>query len=67
MLQHHQQKKQYVHCDIKADNIMVCGDIIKIIDWDLAVKNNTYSKDEVCTLNYHGSATHQSPLITKYL
>jgi serine/threonine protein kinase len=61
------QKKNYVHCDIKADNVMVCGDIIKIIDWDLAVKNNSYDKIEVCKLNYHGSATHQSPLITKFL
>lgn len=61
------QKKQYVHCDIKADNIMVCGGVIKIIDWDLAVKNISYTKDHICNLNYHGSATHQSPLITKYL
>lgn len=57
------QEKHYVHCDIKADNIMVCGKLIKLIDWDLAVKNTNYDEDTICKLSYHGSATHQSPLI----
>jgi len=57
------QEKHYVHCDIKADNIMVCGKLIKLIDWDLAVKNTKYDEETICKLSYHGSATHQSPLI----
>jgi len=61
------QEKHYVHCDIKADNIMVCGKLIKLIDWDLAVKNTNYDKETICELNYHGSATHQSPLILEII
>jgi tRNA A-37 threonylcarbamoyl transferase component Bud32 len=67
------QEKNYVHCDIKADNIMICDGAAKLIDWDLAIKNadvsgnENYNKDTVCKNRYHGSGTHQSPLITKYL
>ena len=63
------QNKNYVHCDIKADNIMICDGAAKLIDWDLSIKNadGIYSKDNVCKNRYHGSGTHQSPMITKYL
>jgi serine/threonine protein kinase len=64
------QQKNYVHCDIKADNIMICDGAAKLIDWDLAIKNvsdNYYNIYKICENRYHGSGTHQSPLITKYL
>lgn len=61
------QDKNYVHCDIKADNIMICDGKAKLIDWDLAIKNVNFNKDTICKNRYHGSGTHQSPLITKYL
>jgi serine/threonine protein kinase len=63
------QNKNYVHCDIKADNIMICNGTAKLKDWDLAIKNDSdnYNIDKVCENRYHGSGTHQSPLITKYL
>jgi hypothetical protein len=50
---------------LKQIIFMVCGKLIKLIDWDLAVKNTNYNKDTICKLSYHGSATHQSPLILK--
>jgi serine/threonine protein kinase len=64
------QNKGYVHCDIKADNIMICGGNATIIDWDLAIKHNDendYKNPTFCTKRYHGSSTHQSPLITEIL
>ena len=63
------QEKKYVHCDIKADNIMICGTDAKLIDWDLAIKHtdDNYAIKTICENRYHGSGTHQSPLIADYL
>ncbi len=56
----------YTHCDIKADNIMLCGETVKLIDWDKTVYtpeiniNNTH---EICENDYTGSSSHTSPLM----
>lgn len=57
------QKNNYTHCDIKADNIMLCGKDFKLIDWDLAVYTKEYTKEEICKNRYIGSATHTSKIL----
>ena len=57
------QINNYVHCDIKADNIMICNDQYKLIDWDLSVYTPEYTLEEICKNRYHGSATHTSPVL----
>ena len=61
------QNNNYVHCDIKADNIMLCPSsdhsVFKLIDWDLAVNTETYTKSVICKNRYIGSATHTSPIL----
>ena len=61
------QRHNYNHCDIKADNIMVCGGNVKLIDWDLAQKTQNYELEEICGKRYYGSSTHTSPLIENLL
>ncbi len=57
------QQNKYTHCDIKADNIMICNDIAKLIDWDKAIYMDNPTKANVCEANYFGSSTHTSDII----
>jgi len=65
------QNNNYAHCDIKADNIMLCpslageGKEFKLIDWDLAVSTTKFIKSVICLNKYFGSATHTSPMLEK--
>ncbi len=57
------QMNNYTHCDIKADNIMMCDGKFKLIDWDLCVHTPSYDKHTVCKNRYIGSATHTSKML----
>lgn len=55
------QSNNFAHCDIKADNIIICQDKFKLIDWDLAMPTNEFDMNA----RYFGSSTHSSPVIVK--
>ncbi len=57
------QQNQYTHCDIKADNIMICNGVAKLIDWDKAVYMPEPTQINVCAQDYFGSSTHTSDLV----
>jgi serine/threonine protein kinase len=61
------QSVDVCHCDIKADNIMKCGDRFQFIDWDLAVRTDQYTPEAFCSKRYTGSATHTSPLLVELI
>jgi serine/threonine protein kinase len=50
-------KGNYVHCDIKGDNIMLCGEHFNLIDWDKMLADTPGN-----TNSYYGSPSHTNPL-----
>ena len=52
------RKNNYIHNDLKPDNMMYCHDRFKLIDWELSrpIKSNPES------LNYHGTMVFNHPI-----
>ena len=52
-----QHKGNYVHCDIKGDNLMLCGEHFNLIDWDKMLADTPGNNNF-----YIGSPSHTNPL-----
>lgn len=52
-----QHKGNYVHCDIKGDNLMLCGEHFNLIDWDKMLADTPGNNN-----SYIGSPSHTNPL-----
>lgn len=52
-----QGKGMYVHCDIKGDNLMLCGDNFNLIDWDKMLADTPGNNNL-----YVASPSHTNPL-----
>jgi serine/threonine protein kinase len=51
-------KKQYIHNDIKPDNIILCKNRFKLIDWE----NSNYIKDQSYNITKNGNLVFNHPI-----
>ena len=51
-------KKQYIHNDIKPDNIILCKNRFKLIDWE----NSNYIKDQSYLITKNGNLVFNHPI-----